>query len=249
MVDHCPGKNLHGRHRFAGAGWRTGRICHLLQDTSAARCTCWTDGRNCCVSHHPSGILQDFRRQARLPHGSTPAPLRAQGLGRSYGSGALLADRKSTRLNSSHVSISYAVFCLKKKTFQTLFPTHSTYQTTIIHLQFFQNILWLYRGICGSLHITSLRVPNRLPLHSHNNHTVLKLSHFLTIDLSSLTTSYIPYNYQRETIPSFHIRTLPYTSEAFPFRAIPIQTILFFLFLSIRHPPISTLFPYTTLFR
>src|SRR5690349_22205318 len=28
---------------------------------------------------------------------------------------ALLKDRKSTRLNSSHVEISYAVFCLKKK--------------------------------------------------------------------------------------------------------------------------------------
>src|SRR5437868_12155237 len=28
---------------------------------------------------------------------------------------ALLLDRKSTRLNSSHVSTSYAVFCLKKK--------------------------------------------------------------------------------------------------------------------------------------
>src|SRR5690625_5853905 len=28
---------------------------------------------------------------------------------------ALLLDRKSTRLNSSHVAISYAVFCLKKK--------------------------------------------------------------------------------------------------------------------------------------
>src|SRR5437868_11749828 len=27
----------------------------------------------------------------------------------------VLGDRKSTRLNSSHVSISYAVFCLKKK--------------------------------------------------------------------------------------------------------------------------------------
>src|SRR5699024_1967975 len=27
-------------------------------------------------------------------------------------------DRKSTRLNSSHVSISYAVFCLKKKTYR-----------------------------------------------------------------------------------------------------------------------------------
>src|SRR5690625_6798993 len=29
--------------------------------------------------------------------------------------GYVLADRKSTRLNSSHVAISYAVFCLKKK--------------------------------------------------------------------------------------------------------------------------------------
>src|SRR5690554_7507303 len=28
-------------------------------------------------------------------------------------------DRKSTRLNSSHVRISYAVFCLKKKTYIT----------------------------------------------------------------------------------------------------------------------------------
>src|SRR5690606_27472452 len=28
---------------------------------------------------------------------------------------ALVVDRKSTRLNSSHVKISYAVFCLKKK--------------------------------------------------------------------------------------------------------------------------------------
>src|SRR5699024_12793667 len=31
------------------------------------------------------------------------------------GGGFSGADRKSTRLNSSHVSISYAVFCLKKK--------------------------------------------------------------------------------------------------------------------------------------
>src|SRR6266480_5471428 len=30
-------------------------------------------------------------------------------------SGAFEVDRKSTRLNSSHMSISYAVFCLKKK--------------------------------------------------------------------------------------------------------------------------------------
>src|SRR5437660_7221938 len=30
--------------------------------------------------------------------------------------GTFTVDRKSTRLNSSHVAISYAVFCLKKKT-------------------------------------------------------------------------------------------------------------------------------------
>src|SRR5690606_15099886 len=32
-----------------------------------------------------------------------------------FGDGNLFTDRKSTRLNSSHVKISYAVFCLKKK--------------------------------------------------------------------------------------------------------------------------------------
>src|SRR5438477_1275501 len=32
-------------------------------------------------------------------------------------------DRKSTRLNSSHMSISYAVFCLKKKKQQTILHT------------------------------------------------------------------------------------------------------------------------------
>src|SRR5690554_7606510 len=38
---------------------------------------------------------------------------RARHSGRA-GPGAAAADRKSTRLNSSHVRISYAVFCLKK---------------------------------------------------------------------------------------------------------------------------------------
>src|SRR5437868_7785615 len=33
-------------------------------------------------------------------------------------------DRKSTRLNSSHVSISYAVFCLKKKNEMALAGVH-----------------------------------------------------------------------------------------------------------------------------
>src|SRR5205807_9904942 len=38
-------------------------------------------------------------------------------------------DRKSTRLNSSHLVISYAVFCLKKKKFIAI---HATSDTTLL---------------------------------------------------------------------------------------------------------------------
>src|SRR5436309_12575858 len=54
-----------------------------------------------CFSHRGPELLSSHWRQARC----RPA--------RSWQSGS--RDRKSTRLNSSHVKISYAVFCLKKK--------------------------------------------------------------------------------------------------------------------------------------
>src|SRR3712207_8012958 len=41
-------------------------------------------------------------------------------------------DRKSTRLNSSHANISYAVFCLKKKI--TYSPTQYPSQTLYSHI-------------------------------------------------------------------------------------------------------------------
>src|SRR5436309_12372950 len=44
-------------------------------------------------------------------------------------------DRKSTRLNSSHVKISYAVFCLKKKTTTT--SDHTTTRTNQARLRDF----------------------------------------------------------------------------------------------------------------
>src|SRR5205807_9921363 len=50
-------------------------------------------------------------RPGRRHDGGLP---RAVALSRDASSGAV--DRKSTRLNSSHLVISYAVFCLKKKT-------------------------------------------------------------------------------------------------------------------------------------
>src|SRR3712207_7025891 len=41
-------------------------------------------------------------------------------------------DRKSTRLNSSHANISYAVFCLKKYTYFVL-PTSPAVSMRVIH--------------------------------------------------------------------------------------------------------------------
>src|SRR2546422_5561444 len=46
----------------------------------------------------------------RIVHSALPHAKRA-----CFEAGFLSADRKSTRLNSSHGYISYAVFCLKKK--------------------------------------------------------------------------------------------------------------------------------------
>src|SRR5699024_12038052 len=57
--------------------------------------------------HPPRGVAASgFRPLRKIPHCCLPQE-----------SGPCLSprDRKSTRLNSSHVSISYAVFCLKKK--------------------------------------------------------------------------------------------------------------------------------------
>src|SRR5699024_12610671 len=53
--------------------------------------------------------LESFRIWEFDPHPNTPAGIHRERQQKS------LQDRKSTRLNSSHVSISYAVFCLKKK--------------------------------------------------------------------------------------------------------------------------------------
>src|SRR3712207_7401960 len=63
------------------------------------------------VAGIPAGLL------ARGPDAGELLPRRLQRRERQ-------ADRKSTRLNSSHANISYAVFCLKKKKL-SLFIPHS----------------------------------------------------------------------------------------------------------------------------
>src|SRR6266496_1910180 len=52
-----------------------------------------------------------FRSRADRPRSRGRSPPRCRAPGRRPAA----PDRKSTRLNSSHVEISYAVFCLKKK--------------------------------------------------------------------------------------------------------------------------------------
>src|SRR5437667_7777932 len=60
-----------------------------------------------------SGCARSARTSSRVravgAHPVTSGPRRDRGPPRRA------ADRKSTRLNSSHITISYAVFCLKKK--------------------------------------------------------------------------------------------------------------------------------------
>src|SRR5690348_17711443 len=56
---------------------------------------------------HGAGVAESRREHDRA--------LRAAAVSREAQLNAVRGDRKSTRLNSSHPSISYAVFCLKKK--------------------------------------------------------------------------------------------------------------------------------------
>src|SRR3712207_8043995 len=53
--------------------------------------------------------------RAAMPRTSEPTVRRMPGLLPPAYYAAATRDRKSTRLNSSHANISYAVFCLKKK--------------------------------------------------------------------------------------------------------------------------------------
>src|SRR5437773_4462267 len=62
----------------------------------------------CDGAHHrkPAGEGAQAAGERGEPH---------RRLGRGRPPGDRVLDRKSTRLNSSHITISYAVFCLKKK--------------------------------------------------------------------------------------------------------------------------------------
>src|SRR5206468_11595937 len=64
----------------------------------------------------PDPLALGVYRGSRARRDRKPRAESGNATGRSRTSNSNQADRKSTRLNSSHDQISYAVFCLKKKT-------------------------------------------------------------------------------------------------------------------------------------
>src|SRR5438067_916605 len=79
-------------------------FCSLLQGSTDHRQCAWPSRLTLDLDGRAGRFTQDWLVQRA---GWVPRPPEAEPIPR--------ADRKSTRLNSSHVSISYAVFCLKKK--------------------------------------------------------------------------------------------------------------------------------------
>src|SRR5471032_3560670 len=69
------------------------------------------DGRRFCLRWRTDYVAGTCSRNDALAASNHACSLSAVSDGRCRPS----LDRKSTRLNSSHITISYAVFCLKKK--------------------------------------------------------------------------------------------------------------------------------------
>src|SRR5256886_7861063 len=105
------------------------------------------------------------RQAVEPPRGERPLPGHDPAAGRKVGRAG--TDRKSTRLNSSHSQISYAVFCLKKK------KEHDT-RTTIPDPI--------------TLHEDPIRTPRRPPTHLPPTTSTLTHSRRL-----SITPAYAPH--------------------------------------------------------
>src|SRR5205807_10614710 len=97
---------------------------HDVNMTISARCFFKGDSSHRVLHSFPTRRSSDLGEPVGdHPQPAEPPGLRARGgrrerrhlrLGRGRAAGRL-RDRKSTRLNSSHLVTSYAVFCLKKK--------------------------------------------------------------------------------------------------------------------------------------
>src|SRR2546430_11490124 len=78
----------------------------------------------------PGGAGRGSRRHGTLPPGAGVSPRAQPPVAQAQSQ----PDRKSTRLNSSHSQISYAVFCLKKKKKSNTLKKNMNLYDVIIHL-------------------------------------------------------------------------------------------------------------------
>src|SRR5436309_4419411 len=81
------------------------------------------------IPRPPRSTLFPYTTLFRSPHSGYCVDRRGASHGDEFRD--LVKDRKSTRLNSSHVKISYAVFCLKKKIIQIRSTPESAREATM----------------------------------------------------------------------------------------------------------------------
>src|SRR5262245_36006786 len=142
-------------------------------------------------------------------------------------------DRKSTRLNSSHLGTSYAVFCLKKK---SNFLAVAGDENPIEDLP------------SASLRESEVGLQAVVAPYGRADFFLSFVEEWVDVEEGFMTFTALPADLlvkvgrMRTTfgkINTLHLHVLPCPDEPLP--------IVFFLV--VRRPPRSTLFPYTTLFR
>src|SRR5690242_20963135 len=98
---HSPTSTLFPYTTLFRSGDGADKVRHLLEQGGGRHPG--SAGQGSCDLHRGAGSLHSVAGELFGHEGKSHGVLQGDG------------DRKSTRLNSSHMSISYAVFCLKKK--------------------------------------------------------------------------------------------------------------------------------------
>src|SRR2546430_1915568 len=143
-------------------------------------------------------------------------------------------DRKSTRLNSSHSQISYAVFCLKKKKKNFIWPSHYSLRVmmqTIPVIHLISETSWYVLALITIADVVSMA--SKLA----SIELALSTSHHHRYDYTKVNN--VSYRYHCRSIPiTYHIHTLYaryfyttlLTSFSQDFFFITNQQIFFFFF-------------------
>src|SRR5205807_2168401 len=152
-----------------------------------------------------------------------------------------LKDRKSTRLNSSHLVISYAVFCLKKKTtpLMVLSLALQGMGTGFFQVAYMEIVMSTlpsaHRGVAGSLSMLT--------------RTIVVVIGAVALNLAVQAIEMAAIASGADKTQAFLAAVHGLFRIAGVVAALTGVLVSLLFFLMNRRPPRSTLFPYTTLFR